>query len=123
MNVPELTKTINADKNQVTLQWDSIAGAEGYVLKRSETLSGAYTQIYQTEDASVTSYVDKDVVSGKVYYYKIYRLVNGVENELSASESLYVSLGSEANTNLNTTDFTVDKTNAAGMMELEKMLQ
>ncbi|MCD7844035.1 MAG: right-handed parallel beta-helix repeat-containing protein [Clostridiales bacterium] len=53
----------------ITLTWDSVEGAEYYLLERKETSSGIYEQIVKTDG---TSYVDTGLALGTVYYYRLH---------------------------------------------------
>lgn len=63
-----------------TVSWNKVIGASSYTLYRSETLDGTYKAVYTGGDAS---YTDKDLASGKKYYYKVSSTINSVESALS----------------------------------------
>lgn len=55
-------------KDAVTLQWDGMDLASGYLLYRSVEKDGNYRLLL---DTTIFSYVDRDLRHGKTYYYKI----------------------------------------------------
>lgn len=71
--------------SQVTLNWDAIAGATGYNVKRSTIAGGPYETIANVVG---TSYVDTNVVNGITYYYVVSTVAADDEsdnsNEVSA---------------------------------------
>lgn len=78
--------TASVGNSQVTLNWDAIAGATGYNVKRSTTAGGPYETI---ANVTTTSYVDTDVVNGTTYYYAVTAITADDEsansNEASAT--------------------------------------
>lgn len=68
-------------KKHIELDWDDVAGAEGYRVYRSTSKSSGFTRIATLKGGSIDEYHDKSssLVSGKKYYYKVraYRVVNG----------------------------------------------
>lgn len=69
-------KALATSYDTLTIKWNKLSSADGYKLYRSETKSGTYTELLNTEKTSV-----KDIVHqvGKVYYYKVqpYCNING----------------------------------------------
>lgn len=63
-------------KTSIKLSWKKVNGAKGYQVYRSATKSGTYKKIKTTTS---TSFINKNLKSGKKYYYKVraYRVVNG----------------------------------------------
>lgn len=52
----------------IRLYWGTIAGASGYRVYRSTSISGTY---FRTADISTTEYEDTGLYSGTEYYYKV----------------------------------------------------
>lgn len=80
---------------KVTLSWHEMAGATGYIVKRSETSGGPYTTI--ADNVTDTSYIDTSVTNGTTYYY-IVTAINadgtiGDSNEASATPQADSSSG------------------------------
>lgn len=65
----KITLSYSASKG-VKVSWKEISGAGYYLVARSTTGSGEY-DVISCEDATTTTYYDKDVVKGKTYYYAI----------------------------------------------------
>jgi len=70
-NKPPGGLRVNWSKSQVTLHWWGTARATGYNIKRAETSpKGSYTIIGKTGPLD-TSFIDKDIRNGRVYYYAV----------------------------------------------------
>ena len=63
-------KKINYTGKTVKLSWDKISTVKGYVIYRSTSENGRYRKI-TTVSSKKTSYTDKALTQGRVYYYKI----------------------------------------------------
>lgn len=55
-------------KTSLKLTWSAVKNAKGYQLYRASEPDGAYTRVYS---GTGTSYTNKSLASGKVYYYKL----------------------------------------------------
>ena len=60
------------------VSWKKISGASGYELYRATSKSGKYTKIKTATSGKAGSFTDKNLTTGKTYYYKIraYRKVS-----------------------------------------------
>ncbi|MGN0295387.1 MAG: fibronectin type III domain-containing protein [Lachnospiraceae bacterium] len=70
---PEESIMINVNAtayNKLTLTWNEISSADGYVIYRSSSENGTYSTLKTLEGASSTSYINT-VTSGVTYYYRI----------------------------------------------------
>ncbi|NLW78487.1 MAG: hypothetical protein GXY32_03615 [Ruminococcaceae bacterium] len=93
--VPGKSKISSAKSSkatQATIKYSKVAGAKGYGIYRSTSKNGTYTLVANTTS---TSFTDKDLTSGKTYYYKVAPYVVGeaqanVYAELSAYKSVKV---------------------------------
>ena len=80
--VDSLTATIWKSPSKISLGWKEINNASGYLVYRSEKLSGEYTKIYNV--GKVSSYDDNNSLErGKVYYYKLKSYANNDTSSLS----------------------------------------
>jgi len=70
----------------VVLSWESVTGATGYKLYRSNTEDGEATLIYS---GTATSYTDSSIVAGGIYYYKMTYL-NVADEESDKSNTVRV---------------------------------
>lgn len=73
--------------NSVTLQWSDVAGEEGYVIERSQSVGGAWTKVGKT-GLSVASFADPTVASGNEYFYRV--TATNVTQQSSPSEAVSV---------------------------------
>ncbi|MFZ5644512.1 MAG: hypothetical protein ACOY46_13060 [Bacillota bacterium] len=74
----QIDLTATAGNAQVVLNWDAVANATGYNVKRATTSGGPYTTI--ATNVSGTTYTDASVTNGTTYYYVVTAIVNGVES-------------------------------------------
>ena len=65
---PQFTLTNTA--NGVTVNWDFVNNATGYIVYRREP-SGVYRKVAGFTDGKTKSYTDKTVVNGEKYYYAV----------------------------------------------------
>ena len=78
-----------ADPSSVMLNWVSVIGATSYSLERSESEEGPYKVL--AAKIAGTTYADKDVRSGSVYYYRL--KASNMAGTSSESRSTAISAG------------------------------
>ncbi|MDD6212266.1 MAG: fibronectin type III domain-containing protein [Clostridiales bacterium] len=88
--IPE-PSAVSGGKDRILLTWKKISNVDGYQILRSESKSGEYKSIKTIEDNTVTAFTNKNLTTGKTYYYKMrsYKLVDG--EKLYSWESPVVS--------------------------------
>ena len=61
--------------NSNYIAWNKLSGSHGYIIFRSDSQNGRYIKVGETTS---TSYIDKNLRTGKTYYYKVraYRIVS-----------------------------------------------
>ncbi|MGN0468522.1 MAG: fibronectin type III domain-containing protein [Acutalibacteraceae bacterium] len=64
-------KAASASLSSVKLSWAKLEGVTGYQVYRSDSADGEYTLVYQVKGARYISFTDKDLKTGKKYYYKV----------------------------------------------------
>ncbi len=69
-------KSITTSTNTIKLQWSAVKGAKGYIVYRKANVSSNWTRLGTTTG---TSYTDKNVKTGTVYYYTL-KAYNGNSN-------------------------------------------
>lgn len=71
------------------VSWEPVFAAKGYVVFRSTSSTGTYTQVADVVDTN--HYIDPGLTFNKIYYYKVqaYALVDGVKVLGSASAIKY----------------------------------
>ncbi len=82
-----VTATANSESS-ITVNWESVTGATGYYIYRSESISGTYTQVGTSE---TTSYTDNSLSSGTAYYYKVAAYNNDGTGNQSGSGYAYAA--------------------------------
>ena len=60
-----------SSKGKVTLKWQKVNDAAGYVVYRSTKKGSGYTKIAEITKGSTVKYTDKTAKKGKKYYYKV----------------------------------------------------
>lgn len=84
------TVSITGGDAQATLNWNSVANATGYNVKRSSTTGGPYTIV--GANVSGTTYTDTSLVNSAGYYYVVTAL-NGVAESANSSEVTTTPVG------------------------------
>jgi len=64
-------KKVTIVTNGISLTWDEINGAEGYLLYRKESDAESYSKIGQLNGKNNLTYTDTNVKSGQTYYYQV----------------------------------------------------
>ena len=85
--VPVLKATVKASTGKITLTWDPVAGAEKYLVYRSENKDTGFELLISTKGTKVNN---TSAVAGKTYYYKVIA-VSSANNGAGTSESAVVS--------------------------------
>lgn len=66
---PKISSAANSNTG-VTIKWGAVSGAKYYIIQRRVS-GGNWTKLAQTTNGTTTSYTDKKVTNGKVYYYRV----------------------------------------------------
>ena len=77
--VPGSVKAARISSAKIKISWGKVAGASGYEVYRALSNTGSYSKITTITRGSTTSYLNKSLIKGKTYYYKIraYKTVGG----------------------------------------------
>ncbi len=76
--------TALAGNSEISLTWNAVAGATGYILYGSQTNGGPYSFIARTGG---TGYTNRGLSNGSVYYYVVTALSADGESPYSAQVS------------------------------------
>ncbi len=71
LTVPVIKKIEGGSYEKLRITWSRIPGADGYRIYRSAKKNGSYRKIAVVKGSSSTSYMDKKLLTGKKYYYKV----------------------------------------------------
>ena len=84
---PENLSLINKSERNITLKWDAVEGAEGYVIYRNTDMDSEPYKFAQVS-ASETEFADVSVEPGEKYYYRVMTLApdEKYNSDLSAVE-------------------------------------
>jgi membrane peptidoglycan carboxypeptidase len=90
--VPFGLQAVKVTGDSVTLSWNAVDGASGYILMRSQSPTGPF-QMIGTNGMKATSYTDTGLTAGQTYYYQVSSVdASGVSSD--PSKSLKVTVGS-----------------------------
>jgi hypothetical protein len=93
---PVFANAVALSASSIRLDWQDNASTEtGYILQRSTTASGGYTQI-ASPGASAASYVDTELAEATTYYYRlaVTNSMNGSGTDLQACQTNATTLDS-----------------------------
>ncbi len=62
---------VSAGYDKVTISWNNVAGANGYIVYRSTKKAGVYSKIATVSSGSTFSYTNTGLTTNKTYYYKV----------------------------------------------------
>lgn len=62
---------VSRAKNEVSVSWPVVKNADGYRVYRSTSKNGKYVEAKTVRGGNASAFTDKNLKSGKVYYYKI----------------------------------------------------
>ncbi len=60
-----------ASSSKLQIFWTESAGSTGYQIYRSEGKGGRYTEVGRVDGKNTCTFIDKKIVPGKIYYYKV----------------------------------------------------
>lgn len=87
---PDNMRLVNETQNSITVKWDAVDGATGYVLYRTE-YSDSEPVEYAHIDADKTEFVDENVIPGERYYYSLMTLAEVVDYNSDPTPVLYTT--------------------------------
>lgn len=73
-------KVTSQSKNHISISWDRVPRATGYIIYRMDNTTNSKYKKYDTIKANgVTNYTDDNLIAGRCYYYRVraYRTVDG----------------------------------------------
>jgi fibronectin type 3 domain-containing protein len=85
LDKPTNLKATAGDK-QVTLNWDAVAGADHYTVKRGAATGGPYTALTPASPIMTNSYTDTGLTNGTTYYYVV-TVSNGTCDSANSNEA------------------------------------
>lgn len=68
---PTISDVKSAGYNMLKVTWKAVPGAVSYEIYRSNSKNGSYTKVKTIDEVKTVSWTDKNVTTGKTYYYKI----------------------------------------------------
>ncbi|MEK5281468.1 MULTISPECIES: fibronectin type III domain-containing protein [Paenibacillus] len=92
MKVPTNLTAVGGNK-QVTLKWEAVNGATGYIVKRGTAAGGPYSLKLVTVPSTTLTYLDTNVVNETTYYYVVTALYGQTESANSNEASAKPNVG------------------------------
>lgn len=86
LSAPKLG-SIKSSKSGVTITWNKVTGASGYVIYR-QTGSGKYKELATVSGKSTVKYVDKSAEKGTTYSYRVYATYGSYKSSYKSSLSI-----------------------------------
>lgn len=68
---PTISGVKSAGYNMLRVTWKAVPGAVSYEIYRSNSKNGSYTKVKTIDEVKTVSWTDKNVTTGKTYYYKV----------------------------------------------------
>ena len=68
---PAISSVKSAGYNKLKVTWKAVPGAVSYGIYRSTSKNRSYTKVRTVDGVKTVSWTDKNVVTGKTYYYKV----------------------------------------------------
>ncbi len=68
---PKISSVKSGGYNKLKVTWKAVPGAVSYTIARSTSKDGSYTEVKTIDNVSTISWTDKNVTTGKTYYYKV----------------------------------------------------
>ena len=89
-----ITKLSGKSSSRVRVEWEQVKGATGYEIYRSPLENGKYKRVGMVEKSTSTSYTDKKVECGNIYYYKVrpYKMAGDKKDTAGFSNAQKVKL-------------------------------
>lgn len=82
--------TIKATRNgykSVKVSWSRVYPATGYEVYRATSKTGKYTRVAKISHGSILSYINKELTTGKTYYYKVRAVYDAKKGSFSSVKS------------------------------------
>lgn len=83
---PEI-KRLSSGRTKITITWSKVSGAQGYRIYRASKAKGVYKAVASIAAKEGCKYVNKNLKSGKRYYYKVQAYVKADDSKVYCSIS------------------------------------
>lgn len=87
---PQNARLVNISEEKITIEWDAVDGAKGYVLYRAESADSKFEE-YKKLSSDKTSFVDSSLEKGKRYYYRLSTLAKDEKYNSDPTDTLYTT--------------------------------
>ena len=89
---PKLSGAKSNKKKEVTLTWDKVENADGYIVYMATGKKGKYKVVATINDRETTSYTVKKLKSKKTYYFKVVSFVKAGKKKANSKDSAVKSV-------------------------------
>ncbi len=86
LSAPEL-ESIKSSKSGITIRWDEVKGASGYVIYRKAG-SGKYKELVKVSGKDTVKYLDKTAKKGTTYSYRVYATYSSYKSSYESQLSI-----------------------------------
>ena len=87
---PDNVKIFNSAEDEITMSWDKVDDAKGYVIYRKESMDEQFKQ-YKKLNNDKDSFTDNKVEPGKRYYYCIVTLAEESQYNSDPTDTFYIT--------------------------------
>lgn len=101
---PENVKIFNSAEDEISISWDKVDGAKGYVIYRTESMDVQFKQ-YKKLGTDKDSFTDDKVEPGKRYYYCIITLAEDSQYNSDPTDTFYITAKLTAPENVQANSF------------------
>lgn len=101
---PQNVKIENVSETVISLSWDKVEKAKGYIVYRTDSIDGEFEE-YKKLSPSKNSFVDEDLEAGKRYYYRIQTVAAKEEYNSDLTETVYTTARIAAPKNVSVSNF------------------
>lgn len=101
---PENIEIFNTAEDEISMTWDAVDGAKGYVVYRTESKDIQFKQFKKLK-ADETSFTDDTVEPGKRYYYCLITLAPDKEYNSDPTDTYYITAKLTAPENVQAANF------------------
>lgn len=84
---PTTVKAVRNGYKSVKITWSRVYPATGYEVYRATSKTGKYTRVAKISKNSTLSYINKELTTGKTYYYKVRAVYDTKKGNFSAVKS------------------------------------
>ena len=90
ISTPQNLRLENTDEKKITVKWDKVDGAKGYIIYRSTSMDAKF-EVYKKVGAGKTEFTDSNITPGERYYYRMETLAKDEKYNSDITDTLYTT--------------------------------